>query len=90
MSNIEDMVALPGLMPRSQWAAQAGKCDRTAKRLQDSGRLCVVYIGRTPFVDVAKTAARLKGDDQPRRGRPPTLEQFQNEYLRDLKRSPGK
>jgi hypothetical protein len=69
MSNDEDPVALPGLMPRSQWAAQAKKCDRTAKRLQDQGRICVIYIGRSPFVDVARTAARLKGEDQPRRGR---------------------
>ena len=69
MSDNEDMAALPGLMARPEWAAQVGKCDRTAKRMQDRGQLCVVYVGRTPFVDVLKTMARLKGEDAPPRGR---------------------
>jgi hypothetical protein len=61
--------ALPGLMPRHKWAKEAlGKSDRTAKRLQDAGRIVVRYIGKDPYVDIAATSLRLRGEDR-RRGR---------------------
>jgi hypothetical protein len=61
--------ALPGLMPRSKWAQEAlGKSDRTAKRLQDAGRIVVRYIGKDPYVDIEATSRRLRGEDG-RRGR---------------------
>jgi hypothetical protein len=61
---------LPGLMPRKEWARKALKsCDRTAKRLQDKGRIVVEYIGKEPFVVIEATAARLRGDDKPKRRR---------------------
>jgi hypothetical protein len=61
---------LEGLMPRKEWARQAlNRCDRTAKRLQDAGMIVVVTIGKQPFVDIKKTAARIRGDDQPKRKR---------------------
>ena len=62
----EAALLLPGLMPRKEWARQAlRRCDRTAKRLQDDGQIVVRYIGKEPFVDIAATAARLRGDDKP-------------------------
>jgi hypothetical protein len=69
MSEINTSNPLPGLMPRAAWAASIGKCDRTAKRLQDAGRVVVRYIGKEPFVDIEATAARIKGEDGTRRGR---------------------
>ena len=70
MSEVNTPNPLPGFMPRHEWAAQLGKCDRTAKRLQDAGRIVVIYIGKDPFVDLERTAARLRGEDKrSRRGR---------------------
>jgi hypothetical protein len=63
---------LPGLMPRPKYARHAlNSCDKTAKRLQDAGKLVVHYIGRRPYVDIEATARRLRGEDAPRRGRKP-------------------
>jgi hypothetical protein len=59
--------ALPGLERRDLWAARLGKCDKTAKRWQDRGLIVVRYLGKDPYVDLEKTAARLRGDDK-RRG----------------------
>jgi hypothetical protein len=69
MSSEVEFDPLPGLTPRKQWAAGTKKCDRTAKRLQDAGLLVVHYIGKTPYVDVQATAARIKGEDAKHRGR---------------------
>jgi hypothetical protein len=69
MSEVNAPSALPGFMPRHEWAAQIGKCDRTAKRLQDAGRIVVIYIGKDPYVDLERTASRLRGQDKRRRGR---------------------
>jgi hypothetical protein len=60
---------LPGFMPRKDWAKANDLCDRTAKRLQDRGRIVVQYLGKFPFVDVPGTAARMRGGDQPKRRR---------------------
>jgi len=43
---------IPGLELRSKWAAKLGKCDTTAKRWQDAGKIVVRYVGRDPYVDV--------------------------------------
>jgi hypothetical protein len=59
---------LPGLVPRRKWAAGVGKCDRTAKRLQDAGKIVVRYVGKDPYVDLEATARRIRGEDRPRRG----------------------
>ena len=61
---------LPGHVLRPVWAARLGKCDRTAKRWQDAGLIVVTYLGKDPYVDVERTAARLRGEDR-RRGRKP-------------------
>jgi hypothetical protein len=45
------------------------KSDFTGKRWQDQGTLVIQYIGKTPYVDCQATAARLRGEDQPRRRR---------------------
>ena len=68
-----DADPLAGLMPRPQWARKAlNKSDRTAKRLQDAGRIVVTYIGKDPYVVLEATARRLRGEDRPRRnGRGP-------------------
>ena len=59
-----------GVHASARVGAQLGKCDRTAKRLQDAGRIVVIYIGKDPFVDLERTAARLRGEDKrSRRGR---------------------
>jgi hypothetical protein len=65
----ETSTALPGLVLRSEWAAQLGYCDKTAKRWQDAGKIVVRYLGRQAFVDIEATAARVRGADTPRRGR---------------------
>ena len=69
MSSSTTHAALPGFMLRSEWAAMMGKCDVTAKRWQDKGKIVVVYLGQEAYVDIEKTAARLRGEDKPRRGR---------------------
>ena len=69
MSEVTTPNPLPGLVPRRKWAAGLGKCDRTAKRLQDAGKIVVRYVGKDPYVDVEATAARIRGEDRPRRGR---------------------
>jgi hypothetical protein len=69
MSEVTAPNPLPGLMPRHQWAAGIGKCDRTAKRLQDAGKIVVRYVGKDPYVDLEATAARIRGEDNRRRGR---------------------
>jgi hypothetical protein len=61
---------LPGLMHRAEWARKAiNSTDRTAKRLQDAGKIVVRYIARQPYVDIEATAARIRGDDMPNRKR---------------------
>jgi hypothetical protein len=57
-------------MPRPAWAAALGKCDRTAARWQAAGMIVVRYVGRMPYVVLDATAARLRGEEKPRRGRP--------------------
>ena len=69
MSSNSTPIPLPGLMPRREWAARIGKRDATAKRWQDKGKICVVYLGQDPYVDLEKTAARLRGEDKRRGGR---------------------
>lgn len=64
MSVDTEQHAIPGFVHRDVWAAQLGKCARTAKRWQDTGKIVVVYLGRLPFVDLEKTAARLRGEDR--------------------------
>jgi hypothetical protein len=59
---------LPGFMPRPDYMARVhNKSDWTGRRWQAQGRLVVKYFGRTPWVDIAATAARERGEDQPRR-----------------------
>jgi hypothetical protein len=67
MDEITTPDPLPGLMPRIEWAAKTNRCDRTAKRLQDAGKIVVRYIGKIPYVDIEATAARIKGEDKRRR-----------------------
>jgi hypothetical protein len=62
---------LPDMMPRAEWAAKKGKTDRTVRRWQDAGLIVVAYVGRDPYVVLSKTAARLRGEDRPSRGRKP-------------------
>ena len=62
----ETPLLLPGHMPRAAWAKGIGKCDRTAKRWQDSGRIVVHYLGRDPYVDLEATARRIRGEDRQR------------------------
>jgi hypothetical protein len=69
MSVVNAPSAVPGFMPRHAWAAQLGKCDRTAKRWQDAGQIVVVYMGKDPYVDIEKTTARMRGEDRRRGGR---------------------
>jgi hypothetical protein len=63
----ETQSPLPGYMLRAAWAQQMGKCDRTAKRWQDAGRIVVRYMGKDPYVDLEATARRIRGEDRPRR-----------------------
>ena len=67
MSETTEIDALPGLVLRRKWAAQLGKCDRTAKRWQDKGLIVVRYFGKDPYVDVPATADRARGLDKRRR-----------------------
>ena len=61
---------LPGFMPRDQYMRVVhGKSDFTGRRWQEQGDLVVRYFGRTPFVDTVATAARMRGEDRPRRQR---------------------
>jgi hypothetical protein len=69
MSVVNAPTALPGLMLRRAWAEQIGKCDRTAKRLQDAGKIIVRYVGKDPYVDLEATAARIRGEGKRRGGR---------------------
>jgi hypothetical protein len=69
MDTVSGTNALPGFLRRALWAAQMGKSDFTAKRWQDAGKIVVVYMGKDPYVDLEKTAARLRGDDKRRGGR---------------------
>ena len=58
---------IPGFELRSKWAERLGKCDTTAKRWQDAGKIVVRYIGRDPYVDLEATAARIRGETATRR-----------------------
>ena len=70
MMTNESSVFLPGLMPRAEWARKAiNSTDRTAKRLQDAGKIVVRYIARQPFVDIEATTARIRGADKPKNRR---------------------
>lgn len=60
---------IPGFELRSKWAERLGKCDTTAKRWQDAGKIVVRYIGRDPFVDIEATAARIRGEGGSKRRR---------------------
>jgi hypothetical protein len=70
MTDDGEAFVLPGFMPRKQFAEKIGRCDRTAKRLQDAGKIVVTYLGNQPLVDVEKSLARMRGEDKRRsRGR---------------------
>jgi hypothetical protein len=60
---------LPGLMPLREFQRRVGnKCDRTMQRWRAAGKLVIVELGSERFVDIEKTAARIRGEDR-RRGR---------------------
>jgi hypothetical protein len=59
----------PDLMPRKEFAKAIGRCERTVKRLEDAGKVVTIPFGSHRLVDVPKTLARMRGEDQPRRGR---------------------
>ncbi len=60
---------LQGLMPRKQFAAQMGRCERTVKRWEDQGRLVVIKLGNDRLIDVEKSLSRLRGERPNTRGR---------------------
>jgi hypothetical protein len=61
---------LGGFMPRPDYMREAHhKSDYTDRRWQSKGILVVKYFGKTPFVDIAATAARARGEDRPCRRR---------------------
>jgi hypothetical protein len=60
---------LPGFALRDDWARSIGRHPETAKRWQDQGRIVVRYLGRDAYVDLEATAARMRGEDRPRRRR---------------------
>jgi hypothetical protein len=62
---------LPGLVPRAVWAANLDppRSDYTARRWMREGKIVVRYLGNLPFVDTAATAARMRGEDKPKRCR---------------------
>jgi hypothetical protein len=62
----------PGLMPRREFAKAINRCERTVKRLEDAGKVVTVPFGSHRLIDVEKTLARMRGEDQTRRGRSPT------------------
>jgi hypothetical protein len=65
----DDRSPLPGMEHRDAWVARQGKSKWTGKRWQDDGRIVVRYIGRTPYIDLEATAARMRGEDRPARRR---------------------
>jgi hypothetical protein len=59
---------LPGYMPRPRYMKEVhGKSDFTGRRWQQQGLLVIKYFGRTPFVDLVATVARMRGEDRPQR-----------------------
>jgi hypothetical protein len=62
---------LPGFMPRHEYMRRLGKTDFTGRRWQEKGEIVVRYFGKDPYVDLEATAARVRGQDRPRRARPP-------------------
>jgi hypothetical protein len=69
MSEVKEASPLPGFERRDLWAAKMDRSDASAKRWQDRGRIVVRYLGNIPFVDLEATAARVRGEDRPRRRR---------------------
>ena len=59
---------LPGLMPLREFGRRVNVTDRTLLRWRDQGKLVVCDLGNERFVDLEKTAARVRGEDR-RRGR---------------------
>jgi hypothetical protein len=56
---------LDGFMPRPDYMRKVhDKSDYTGRRWQANGTLIVRYFGKTPFVDIAATAARARGEDR--------------------------
>jgi hypothetical protein len=59
---------LPGLMPLEDFRKQMKRCPRTMKRWEAQGKLVIHALGNERFVDLEKTAARVRGEGR-RRGR---------------------
>jgi predicted site-specific integrase-resolvase len=64
----DETCLLPGLMPLKEFGRRVNVCDRTLARWRDQGKLVVYSLGNERFVDLEKTADRLRGQDR-RRGR---------------------
>ena len=69
MSDPNDSEAhlFPGLVPIDEFRRRAKRCRRTMDRWRDQGTLVVYKLGNSLFVDVERTAARMRGEDR-RRG----------------------
>jgi hypothetical protein len=65
----ESSFLFPGLMPLKQFGVEVDRCQRTLKRRQAQGKLVVCDLGNEKFVDLEKTAARMRGEDERPRGR---------------------
>jgi hypothetical protein len=61
---------LPGLMPLKEFGRSVDRCDRTLKRWANQGKLVIHTLGNERFVDIEKTAARVRGEGKRPRGRP--------------------
>ena len=66
MTVSSEAFVLPGFVPRREFAKQIGRCERTVKRLEDAGKIVVVKLGAHRRVDIEKSLARLRGEDQGR------------------------
>lgn len=61
---------LPGFVTRREFAKGINRCERTVKRLEDAGKVVGTRLGNQLFIDLEKTAARMRGEDgRRRRGR---------------------
>jgi hypothetical protein len=69
MSDNAEAFVLPGFLPRKQFAKQLGVCERTIKRRVDAGQVVERPFGKERLVDIEATAARMRGDDKPKRRR---------------------
>jgi hypothetical protein len=60
----------PGLMPLAQFREEVPRCDRTYRRWRAEGKIVIHELGNEKFVDLEKTAARMRGEEKRPRGRP--------------------